>query len=287
MSAELQVRQPPSHPASAASSFSQEPAPTGDLQRPPWRRPPTQPSSAASTGPSARHASPGASAAPGDLHQLPPESAALPGGPLPLGIQQLPELPEHSTQHALAARPPAELPTQRQPEQPLSAPRFHHRTAGAASPQFQPPASQTPTKDIQKGASAAAASMPLIGGEQRQQPVSRRRVSDHWTQATDQTRSRLRPPCIDLSHPRCASQGISSSAFTLNPLCQWETLTSVPADKQQAAEALPHSLPYQGGLNVRGGSALSCRAWFSSGIDANRSPAAARGFCRSPALQPN
>lgn len=145
---ELQVRRPSGHPSPAASSSAQEPATTDDLQRPARRRAPAQPSSSAAPRPSPRHASPGATAAPGDLHQLPPQPAAFPRGPLPLGLQQLPELPEHPAQHAVASRPQADLPAQREPEQPLPSPRLHHRSTRAPAPQLQPATPQTPAKDI-------------------------------------------------------------------------------------------------------------------------------------------
>lgn len=174
VSAELQVRQPPSHPSPAAPSSSQEPASTTDLQRPPQRWPAAQPSSSTAPRPSTRHASPGTPAAPGDLHQLPSQPAAFPCGPLPLGLQQLPQLPQHPAQHAVTSHPQAELPAQRQPEQPLPSSHSHHRSTCAPTQQLQPATPQTPTKDIQKGAAAAAATRPVIGGEHRQQPVSLR-----------------------------------------------------------------------------------------------------------------
>lgn len=58
----------------------------------------------------------------------------------------------------------------------------------------------------------------------------------------------------------------------------------MPAE-QQAAEALPLPLPNPSGLKVRGrGLSTAVVFWFSSGIDAIGSPAAARRFRRSPVL---
>lgn len=170
VSAEL--RQPPSHPSPAAPSSAQEPASTARLQRSPHGRPTAQPSSSATPRPSARHASPGAPAAPGDLHQLPSQHAAFPRGPIPLGLWQLTQLPQHPAQHTFTPHPTAELPAQRQPEQPLPSSCSHHCSTCPPTPQLQPTTPQTPTKDIQKGATAATATRPLIGGEHRQQPVS-------------------------------------------------------------------------------------------------------------------
>lgn len=170
VSAEL--RQSSSHPSPATPSSSQEPASAAHLQRPSHRQPFAQSASSTSSRPSAWHAASCAPTAPGNLHQLPPQPAAFACGSIPLGLQQLPQLSKHPTQYAVASHPQAELPAQHQPEQPLPSTYFQQRSTCPSTSQPQPTTPQTPTKDIQKGAAAAATTRSLTGGEHQQQPVS-------------------------------------------------------------------------------------------------------------------
>lgn len=171
VSAELQVWQPSSHPSPTAPSSSQEPATIAGLQWPTHRQPLAQPAPSTSSWPSARHTSSSASAPTRNLYQLPPQPAAFPGGAIPLG-QHLPQLSEHTTQHAITSHPQTELSSQRQSEQPLPCACFHHCSTSPTTTQLQPTTPKTPTKDIQKGAAAATAAGHLTSGEHRQQPVS-------------------------------------------------------------------------------------------------------------------
>lgn len=166
----LRLGQPSSHPAAAASSSASHPA-AHSLQRPRAHgRSLTEPPSTTAQRPDARHPSPGAPAAPGDLHQLPPEPAALAGRTLPLGLrEQLSELTQHPTQHALATCAAPQLPAQRQSEQPV--PAAHHRATRPATPQLQSAAAQTTTKDLQTRAATPAPARPVAAGERREQPV--------------------------------------------------------------------------------------------------------------------
>lgn len=162
---ELQVRWPSSHSSSVAASSTQESASPTGLQWSSHGRPPPKPASSTTSWSSPWHTSSSASTPPWNLYQL-PAHAAFPRWSIPLGLWQLPEFPEHTTQHAVSSHSQAN--SQRQPEQPLSFTHPNQRSTRTSTPQLKPTTPQTPTKDIQKGAASAATARPLIGGKHRQ-----------------------------------------------------------------------------------------------------------------------